>query len=479
MGEIGRAAAKGSRGRLGIGVDFGTTNSTIACFDGERHRLLKLDPGTGAVVMPTALYLDRALKPTVGQPAIERYLNDNQDRSVEPSREVVGVIEVTVSETEQTRGLPQDDGAIIDTYLVHAMTDQELPGRLFRSTKRWLGEASIEGVRVFGREVRIVALITPVLRVIAERIQRDAGAADAGPIHVGRPVRYEGRGDDSNATGAGRMHEALVHAELPGAKLQPEPVAAALSYLHAHPAGVGGPVLAFDFGGGTLDLSVVRAGAASHQVLASHGLRIGGDHVDQLVYRSHVFPELGEGVLYDRPIGPTVRRVRFAFERFGERLLNWPLAYQLNDKRTLDVIEQAMATDGASCERLERLRELIEGNHSYRVFRAIERAKCELSEQPGARIVVDELDLDVPIERSELDALLAPMLDDVRRALSEVVERAGLSDDDIAAVVRTGGSAQIPAVGALLEERFPGRVTSHDTFTSIAAGLAVASFAEG
>jgi hypothetical chaperone protein len=43
-------------------------------------------------------------------------------------------------------------------------------------------------------------------------------------------------------------------------------------------------------------------------------------------------------------------------------------------------------------------------------------------------------------------------------------------------VVRTGGSSSIPAVIRRLDQRFPGRVVEHDRFTSIAAGLAIASF---
>ncbi len=43
-------------------------------------------------------------------------------------------------------------------------------------------------------------------------------------------------------------------------------------------------------------------------------------------------------------------------------------------------------------------------------------------------------------------------------------------------VIRTGGSSQIAAVKHKLEHWFPGRVTEHDPFTSVAAGLAIASY---
>ncbi len=111
--------------RQGIGIDFGTTNSTVALYDGERVRYLPLDPADGGEVMPTALYLSRERQAAVGRAAIERYTRDNTGRTVRLSAEEVGVITVTVAGTDQTPGA--DDGAITNRFDVHAWTDQELP----------------------------------------------------------------------------------------------------------------------------------------------------------------------------------------------------------------------------------------------------------------------------------------------------------------------------------------------------------------
>ena len=58
--------------RLGIGVDFGTSNSAAAVFDGEQIYLVQLEDDT--VVMPSATYIDRELKITTGQSAIDSYI---------------------------------------------------------------------------------------------------------------------------------------------------------------------------------------------------------------------------------------------------------------------------------------------------------------------------------------------------------------------------------------------------------------------
>jgi hypothetical chaperone protein len=60
--------------------------------------------------------------------------------------------------------------------------------------------------------------------------------------------------------------------------------------------------------------------------------------------------------------------------------------------------------------------------------------------------------------------------------LNTVLLKADCGVDEIDVVIRTGGSSQITAVKHKLEKMFPGRVTEHDPFTSVAAGLAIASY---
>jgi hypothetical chaperone protein len=119
----------------GIGIDFGTTNSTVALYDGECVRYLRLEQADVGEVMPTALYLSREGKAAVGRAAITQFAHDNSGRTVCLTPEEVGVISVTVAGTENTdTSIEAYDGAITNTFDVHAWTDQELPGRLFRTT---------------------------------------------------------------------------------------------------------------------------------------------------------------------------------------------------------------------------------------------------------------------------------------------------------------------------------------------------------
>ena len=72
--------------------------------------------------------------------------------------------------------------------------------------------------------------------------------------------------------------------------------------------------------------------------------------------------------------------------------------------------------------------------------------------------------------------MMKDMIKEIDDIVDEVIAKAGITSDEIDVVIRTGGSSQIAAVRQLMEEKFPGKVTEHDPFTSVAAGLAIASF---
>ena len=81
---------------VGIGIDFGTSNSVAATFDGQQITLVPLE-GAGPI-MPTATHLDRKLHTETGQPAIAQYIEENRDRIVELTSEVIAKSTLLTSE---------------------------------------------------------------------------------------------------------------------------------------------------------------------------------------------------------------------------------------------------------------------------------------------------------------------------------------------------------------------------------------------
>jgi molecular chaperone DnaK (HSP70) len=65
---------------VGIGVDFGTSNSTVAWFDGTTLRCVAVE--ASSAILPTAIHLSREFVGSTGSEAIDRYVEENTARLV-------------------------------------------------------------------------------------------------------------------------------------------------------------------------------------------------------------------------------------------------------------------------------------------------------------------------------------------------------------------------------------------------------------
>jgi hypothetical chaperone protein len=463
---------------IGIGIDFGTSNSAAAWFDGTRVRLVQLE--SDEAIMPTATHLDRELRTKIGKAAVQQYIDENRDRIVELTPEIVGKSDLLINESNPDDPTSNPEIASVNVY-GQANVDRGMPGRLFRGVKRLLGNASVKRLMVFDRPFRLVALITPVLLHIRQSLQQ-AIPEPLGDVHFGHPVLFEGTDAHRNDLGLERLEEASRYAGFPQISFYPEPVAATLSFLHAKaaPAAGGRPaagkVLTLDFGGGTLDLSVVAFTGTEFNVLSTAGLALGGDHIDQLIFAHLLFPLLGKGENWSRMRDGQLISGEFPFEDYADKLLNWAVTYTLNQNNYKARLAEVIAAGGAAAEKFQRLEDLITHNYSYIVFQAIKLAKADLSEVEETIVDIPELDILIPFNRQQFETMMADMLVQIDDIIDLVLARAQCQISDIDVVIRTGGSSQIAAVRRLLERRFPGKVTEHDPFTGVAAGLAIASY---
>lgn len=461
----------------GAGIDFGTTNSIAALVPGSGAPVVFAPLETTGPVMPTATYLDREFHCLTGQDAIDRYIEDNSGRKVELVPEVIG--EASVLTGHAPAG--SRSGPEVSTFKVYgdATEDPGLQGRLFRGLKRLLGDAHTRRLMVFDQPYRLVALITPVLLRIRRGLDDTANACGLDPatlsLRVGHPIHFEGRDPLRDRTALTRLEESCHHAGLRGVAFYPEPVAATLSWRETASADLRGTALTLDFGGGTMDLSLLRFDGDAFEILGTGGLPLGGDHIDQLLFRELLFPLLGKGERWRRQGEERVIETAFPFERYEELLLNWAVTYTLNQNRFRAPVVECMQLPGEAGRRFRRLNELITRNFGYLVFQYLREAKVALSERDSVVIDIPELDLQLELTRVAFEAMLAPMLGRIGDAVDALLREAGVAAGAVDVVVRTGGSSLIPAVRQLLDARFPGRVVDHDPFRSVAHGLALAA----
>jgi hypothetical chaperone protein len=435
-----------------FGLDFGTSNTSVAVWDGERSTVLPIDPLAGAA-MPTVLYVRRDGSSLVGRRAIEAYLSDNRERGpIKREYKPLGIRLESSNPRQKT----------VETVIY---ADASSPGRLFQALKTFLGDPLDVRTNVFGEERGLEELIAVVLAHVRERVRELVGEAPE-EITIGRPVEYVG-GAAAEARAVSRMRKAAELAGFGEVRFAFEPVGA------AHAADVtSGLTLVFDFGGGTLDLAIVRReGRSEHgtlDVLATAGRNIGGDRCTERVIDDIVAPQLGSRATW------TPKRLRLpAF--IVNALHDWHALSALNEKPLLEALDD-LVRQGAPRRELAALRSAIELQLGYEIFMTADSTKCALSSDPAAILSYHHaaVDVDARITRGRFERLIESLLTDTEALITDVLVRASMSSADIVEVVTTGGSSAIPAFRALLARRFPNaRVRDAAAFTSVAAGLAM------
>lgn len=441
-----------------LGMDFGTTNSGMAVYDGAELRTIPLDAsGAGGAIDRTALYITHDHHISTGQQAIDRYLAQNVGRPVRMERVRVGTISVTAAE--------------IGTYYrdVHIQSDVLSPGRLFTSFKTFLASTSFEGTVIGGLTYALDDIVATYLHLAKMRAERFLGR-EAHAIVLGRPVAFS-RDPEADVLARDRLVGAALRAGYDSVYVQYEPVAAALQYettLRREQV-----VLIFDFGGGTLDVTIMRLGnPKTREVLATAGLPVAGDIFDQRIVRLKLAPLFGEGSAYGPP-GRTSTVPTWIYDALSD----WQSIITLQQPENRAVLEDILAT-ARQPRSIRNLIELAAKNYGLALYTAVEAAKRTLSDETEAVIQFHgaTFSLHEPLTRGAFEALILQETQEIEQMLKEVVLAAGLAPSGIDAVVRTGGSSRIPVFVAMLRRIFGAeKVRDIDAFSSVTAGLAVAA----
>jgi len=160
-----------------LGMDFGTTNSGAAVYDGRQVRLLPLDPAAAHPnVARTALYVTNDQKIAIGRQAINRYFDDNAGRPVKMKRVWVGEVEVYGA----------DMFYIADVY---AWVDILSPGRLFLSIKSGLRDPDYQGTVVGPFYYSLENLVALYMTKARLRAEKSLGR-EIRQVVLGRPVHF-------------------------------------------------------------------------------------------------------------------------------------------------------------------------------------------------------------------------------------------------------------------------------------------------
>src|SRR5690348_12254175 len=204
-----------------------------------------------------------------------------------------------------------------------------------------------------------------------------------------------------------------------------EPTAAAICYgLNAQDDQT---VLVYDFGGGTLDVTVLKIHHGIFEEVASKGIgKLGGDDLDTSV-------------------------AKVLAERFQE-------------KENVDILHSP---------------------YKQQFMLAVERAKIDLSSDQTAvarkaELVPERhLSLEEEISRGEFERVIMPLIVKSGTAIDEAMKLAKLRPRDIDRILLVGGTSKIPLVRRFVAERLAGKEPESfdrvDPMTCVAQGAAIVS----
>jgi hypothetical chaperone protein len=213
-----------------------------------------------------------------------------------------------------------------------------------------------------------------------------------------------------------------------------EPVAAAVYYEQSltKPENV----LIFDFGGGTLDIAVMRLGdSRSRKVYASGGIDIAGSDFDRTIIQKRLLPYFGLGRVSHQP----------GILELIQAVPEWIALPELGTPQNRSMLEKASRA-GVAPFQLKALQSLIYNDLAFSFYNQVEAAKIALSSQGVAVIALEDRNISLwePYTRIQFEMDILDYKKKIEKVLLETVDASGLEIGQIDAVVKTGGSSSIP-----------------------------------
>jgi hypothetical chaperone protein len=427
-----------------LGIDFGTTNSSIA--------LARTNGTVELVSFPTATVTTESFRSVL-------YLEQRK-------------------QTGRTQIKGFTGPAAIEQYLL-----AEHKGRLIQSLKSYLTSRTLTGTEVFGRRYTIEDLISRILTDLRLSAERQFGE-QIRHATVGRPIRFVGAEsveDDDFAVE--RLRRAFLHAGFESVAFEMEPIAAAYAYEATldHDE----LILIGDFGGGTSDFSLLHVGPgirgrgrAAKDLPGNSGLGLAGDSFDARIVRKLVSPALGSDS-FERSYAQAADRpasiIPAAPAWIYANLERWHYLSFLKTRNVAEILKSARAR-AQEPKKIEALINLIEEDLGYQLHQAVQRLKVELSHHESAefRFRDGSMDIVATVNRVDFEGWIAEELRSIERCVDTLLATSNIAARDVDRVFLTGGTSFVPAVRRIFEARFTApRVRTGNEFTSVARGLAL------
>lgn len=408
------------------GIDFGTSNSTVAIASGDDISMVALEDGKAT--LPSAIFFTDTMKAHFGRDAVAAYL-DGED------------------------------------------------GRLLRGIKKILGTSLMNEKTLIGnRSIAFSKVLSTFIAHLKAQADHAAGQ-DIENVVLGRPVHFHDNDPDADKKSEDTLAEIARSVGFKTIKFLYEPIAAAF----AHEVNIQQETLSLvvDLGGGTSDFSVIKIckdkmkkADRSDDILANSGVRVGGTNFDTRLSIASFMPALGFGGQY-----------RDDFD--AAKVLPVPASvyYQLSEWSQVNHAQTAKAivnTQDIFRRALEphligRLKKIQENRLGHALLQKTEDVKIALTEHDCASASLKALDPDLIFSstRQAFEQAISAEIQKIVHAIEDCLQRAGTTPDQIGLVIMTGGSTELPIINRIIRTMFPlARISQDNKFGSVGLGLA-------
>lgn len=405
-----------------LGIDFGTSNSTVGWWRPGVPSLLPLEDDK--ITLPSALFFNYEEQRSVfGRLALHEYLEGYE-------------------------------------------------GRLLRSLKSLLGSTLLKSeTTVLGSAVPFKKILGLFLSELKHRGEAIAGRPFEQAV-IGRPVFFVDDNPAADQEAADTLLEVAKAIGFNEVSFQYEPIAAAFDYESSLDKEE--LVLIVDIGGGTSDFSLIRLAPERHHlaerhddILATGGVHIGGTDFDKQLSLHSVMPLFGFGsrMKSGAPM-PTSTHLNLA---------TWHTINAVYAQKSQQSL-QSMRYDIRDTTSIDRLFKLIEQRAGHWLAMQIEQSKISLSDSERLQLSLEriEAELSVELTRSAFNAAIDGLLQRVRNSVSQLLLQAGISETQVDTVFFTGGSSGVPMLRQQIAALLPNaRHVEGNVFGSIGSGLAI------
>jgi len=404
-----------------LAIDFGTSNSAAGYMLNGAPKLLDIEPNSPT--LPTSIFFDfDARQMLFGTPA---------------------------------------NAALIDGEY----------GRFMRALKSVLGTSIMhEKRRLMDEQIDFIEIIARFLREIKTRAEAASGLRFDKALS-GRPVHFHSDDPAKDTQALKDLRACYLKAGFSDVAFMFEPDAAALAN-HSHLA-KGTIGLIVDIGGGTSDFTIFETAMDGINILASHGVRVGGTDFDRKLSIDHIMPLLGKGSQIRKAFGdetmPTPNSI-------FHNLATWqkiPFMYNGETRREAN----ELLKHAAEPHLLKRLMDTLENELGHDLAFAAERGKIAANKADAMiDLTVLEPRLTAPISQAALGQSLQALTSNIDTAATDTLALASLAPTQVKSLIFVGGSSLMAEIEATLQAQFP-TAKPHRTsaFTAVIEGLTLAT----